>query len=268
MKKTIALSLFFHIFLFIAVSLLSAHLPGGSRKGTHEKVFFVKLEASANNADTEMPRDITATRNRTVVDTVVKKKESPPSEKQPTTTEQITVYPATASSHNIQRKNIPVETTVTETNVQDSNAQGLNNDEAPPNNGFTAHDEESKDGGLDIPHNQGHAVAVASPLFSSENNGVSEGKGKGVFPEKITDIIRHNIEKVKTYPLVARKRGIEGTVYISFGIGPDGEPQELKILKGSGSSILDNATLDIVKKAAPFPHVDIPVEVPVVFKLN
>ena len=44
MKKTIALSLFFHIFLFIAVSLLSAHLPGGSRKGTHEKVFFVNLE--------------------------------------------------------------------------------------------------------------------------------------------------------------------------------------------------------------------------------
>ncbi|MEF9438180.1 MAG: energy transducer TonB [Candidatus Mariimomonas ferrooxydans] len=84
----------------------------------------------------------------------------------------------------------------------------------------------------------------------------------------IIEIIKNSIERAKTYPLPAKKRGIQGTVYVSFRISPQGEPQYLKILKSSGSSILDTATLDIVKKAAPFPYVDIPVEVPVVFRLN
>lgn len=41
-----------------------------------------------------------------------------------------------------------------------------------------------------------------------------------------------------------------------------------KIRKGSGSSILDTATLDIVKKAAPFPHIDSLIMVPVVYRLR
>ena len=82
------------------------------------------------------------------------------------------------------------------------------------------------------------------------------------------ETIRSAIEKVKRYPVLARKRGIEGTVHIGFRINRLGEPENLEIIKGSGSSILDNATIAIVKKAAPFPGVDSSVEIPVVFKLT
>ena len=99
---------------------------------------------------------------------------------------------------------------------------------------------------------------------------LSRGSGEGRLAEGagIIEIIRNSIEKAKIYPILARKRGIEGTVYISFRVNSEGKPNDIKILNSSGSHILDNATLDIVKKAAPFPHIDSFVEVPVVFRLN
>jgi len=57
-------------------------------------------------------------------------------------------------------------------------------------------------------------------------------------------------ERTKAYPLLARKRGIEGTVYVSFRIAPDGKPEGITIRKSSGFGILDTATLDVIKKAA------------------
>jgi len=84
----------------------------------------------------------------------------------------------------------------------------------------------------------------------------------------IIDLIGSAIERVKTYPALARKRGIEGTVQVSFRITLTGEPEEIRIMKSSGFRILDRATLRVVKKAAPYPHLDRRVEVPVAYKLR
>jgi protein TonB len=98
---------------------------------------------------------------------------------------------------------------------------------------------------------------------------VSEaGTVDGVFPENIVEKIRDAIERNKTYPLIARKRRMEGTVHVGFRITPQGRPEEVRIMKSSGFAVLDRATVGIVERAAPFPYIDASLEVPVVFQLD
>ena len=82
------------------------------------------------------------------------------------------------------------------------------------------------------------------------------------------EIIRTAIEKVKSYPLIARKKKIEGTVLVSFRINKDGLPQGLQIIKSSGYHILDEEVSKIIKRAAPFPEVTHEIVAPITFKLT
>lgn len=82
------------------------------------------------------------------------------------------------------------------------------------------------------------------------------------------DLIRAAIEKAKTYPFLARKKKIEGTVIAAFRINAKGYPQDINIKKSSGFEILDSAAMKIVTKAAPFPHVVEPVEIPITFRIT
>lgn len=81
-------------------------------------------------------------------------------------------------------------------------------------------------------------------------------------------LIRAAIARSKIYPLLARKRRIEGAVVTGFRIDEKGCPQDLKIEKSSGHEILDSAALKIVTKAAPFPKVNGEIIVPITFKLT
>jgi TonB family protein len=91
------------------------------------------------------------------------------------------------------------------------------------------------------------------------------GKGNTSNPYAL---IRAAIEKARTYPFLARKKRIEGTVVIDFTINSKGYPQDIKIGKSSGSEILNSAAIKIVMKAAPFPAVDGKIAVPISFKLT
>jgi TonB family protein len=81
-------------------------------------------------------------------------------------------------------------------------------------------------------------------------------------------LITAAIEKAKTYPFLARKKKIEGTVIAAFRINAKGYPQDINIRKSSGFEILDSAAMKIVTKAAPFPHVVEPVEIPITFRIR
>jgi len=105
----------------------------------------------------------------------------------------------------------------------------------------------------------------------------SEPLGYGSPPSKQGDIgqkkdyyalITAAIEKAKTYPFLARKKKIEGTVIAAFRINAKGYPQDINIRKSSGFEILDSAAMKIVTKAAPFPHVVEPVEIPITFRIT
>lgn len=85
--------------------------------------------------------------------------------------------------------------------------------------------------------------------------------------DSIYAFIRSAIEKAKTYPFLARKKGIEGTVITVFAINSQGYPKNVRVEKSSGSEILDSAALNIIAKAAPFPRVDGHIVIPLTFSL-
>jgi protein TonB len=58
----------------------------------------------------------------------------------------------------------------------------------------------------------------------------------------------------KTYPLRARDKGIQGQVELSVTLDITGRAEQLDISRSSGSSLLDNAALDLVKTSLPFRH--------------
>jgi protein TonB len=76
------------------------------------------------------------------------------------------------------------------------------------------------------------------------------------------------------YPLIARRNGVEGTVYLRVVVTKDGRPAQVQVDRSSGSSALDNAALEAVKgwKFAPARRgqeaVEQPVLVPIVFRLE
>jgi TonB family protein len=80
--------------------------------------------------------------------------------------------------------------------------------------------------------------------------------------------IRALLEKVKNYPLLARERGLEGTVFISFAIDKKGLPQDVRIIKSSGYRILDEEARKMLKKASPFPEFNGEIKIPITFKLT
>ena len=77
----------------------------------------------------------------------------------------------------------------------------------------------------------------------------------GLFESERLRLIE-KLEESKTYPYAARKPGkeIQGSVGIVTIFDPAGNLVSCEIAKSSGSSILDWAAVDLVKKISPFKH--------------
>lgn len=112
----------------------------------------------------------------------------------------------------------------------------------------------------------GHfAGKVQSGDIIADNTKAASGKGVSASSYAL---IRAAIEKAKTYPILARKKKIEGTVITEFAINAKGFPENVRVRKSSGHEILDSAALNIISKAAPFPQIKEPVEIPITFSLT
>jgi TonB family protein len=81
-------------------------------------------------------------------------------------------------------------------------------------------------------------------------------------------VIVSSIERVKSYPRMARERGIQGVVHLRFRVKPEGEVDSVEIVKSSGSEILDTASVRTVYRAAPMPYVKGWIEVPIAYVLK
>jgi TonB family protein len=58
----------------------------------------------------------------------------------------------------------------------------------------------------------------------------------------------------KTYPALAREKGIEGNVGLSVRLDVAGSPESVSVRRSSGSGLLDDAALALVRRCLPFPH--------------
>jgi protein TonB len=69
--------------------------------------------------------------------------------------------------------------------------------------------------------------------------------------EALLAYIKDFIDKNLTYPAMARRRNIQGVVSVYFEIERNGELVSISASRSSGSSILDNAAVSLVKKMHP-----------------
>lgn len=120
----------------------------------------------------------------------------------------------------------------------------------------------SDSGPLD--HGKGDQITAFSG--SGQSGG---GGGPGSIAPYQWAVIESAIERSKSYPRMARERGIQGVVRVRFKLKPSGAVETVEIVKSSGYDILDEATVRTVYRASPLPYyTDGWVEVPMAYILN
>lgn len=77
------------------------------------------------------------------------------------------------------------------------------------------------------------------------------------------------------YPLLARRRGWEGTVWLSFVVAPDGELERIHVARGSGYDALDRSALTALRRIGNLPEARtrlggraLELELPVIYRLS
>ena len=248
-KKTIGISVVFHLIIFSAALLFSAGLFKGSGQNTDKKVFFVTLAVEESRLENTL---LVSNKKPSVQKKV---KEVQQRQKTQVVTEKSTeiVKPDVA----MEKAPEPIEEVVEDRDLRKQDTVEAGTKEKP---------ELDKDPDSIEDHQE---TAHSSMLTSvSEKTALRNGSARSGLSPSMIDLIGSAIERAKTYPVLARQRGMEGTVYVSFRVSQNGEPDEIEIKKSSGHRILDSATVKVVQKAAPYPLLNNRVEVPVAYRLK
>jgi TonB family protein len=96
--------------------------------------------------------------------------------------------------------------------------------------------------------------ANGSLLPSSVSLHVSEVRSSvGASTDHYRPLVLAILERAKRYPLLAQRRGLEGTVEITFMISPDGRLSDPELLGSSTYHVLDEATLAMVRRVGVVP---------------
>ena len=112
----------------------------------------------------------------------------------------------------------------------------------------------------------GEGPARVASLVPSAGPPASEAAGAE--RDRRIALIQARIQQALFYPRVARRRGVEGTVHVRFGIRQDGRVDGLAVARSSGHRLLDRASVKTIERAQPFHFIDGALEVPVVFRLT
>lgn len=108
----------------------------------------------------------------------------------------------------------------------------------------------------------GNGPGASSAPASPSRGGASPVPGYGY--------LREAIQREISYPAVARKMGWEGRVVVAFVILTDGAVRDVRVVRGSGFSVLDRNAVEAVRSASPFPRPSAEAEVrtPIVYRLD
>lgn len=87
-------------------------------------------------------------------------------------------------------------------------------------------------------------------------------------------LLLSHLEKHRRYPAAARARRAQGVTYVTFRMNRAGSVLSAQVTRSSGSSSLDHAALDTLKRAQPLPKIPedrpdpLELSVPVEFFVN
>lgn len=243
-KRTVAVSLFFHFLIVYGALLAIKNVP------MEERILFVEIgpavsDDTARNRDTVKPPR-TETRGQFPVPAPKRKKASPSSMNREKQTDSRTGEGVR------ERTPEPVPSSAGESSLP-----------ALPETGQVT-GKAGRQGSLER-GTDGLSVSLYDQAGTSMNS-VPSGLGSG--EQHLTKQIREAIERAKTYPALARKRRQEGTVVMEFSINSKGVPENIEITRSSGFSLLDGAAKETLIRAAPLPVVKGSIEVPITFILK
>lgn len=116
-------------------------------------------------------------------------------------------------------------------------------------------------------------VVSAGAAEASLGNATAErtlSRLAGEYVKRNYRYIQRRIRDRLVYPAPARKAGIQGTANVSFTIHEDGRVSAVTVLKSSGHSILDEAAMETIYAASPFPKPPAParIAIPIAFRLR
>jgi protein TonB len=94
--------------------------------------------------------------------------------------------------------------------------------------------------------------AAPAPSSRGGSGGTTQSAGTAEIASYRARILAH-LARHKTYPTAARSAGIEGRTIVSFTVTRDGNVTGVALAGASGSALLDEATLAMVRRALPFP---------------
>ncbi len=118
----------------------------------------------------------------------------------------------------------------------------------------------------------GTSAGVGSGLGTGVGSGAGVGTGSSVGagsggPSVLAEIWKR-INRNKYYPSMARRQGLEGKPKVTFVIDGDGSIARVHLAQSCGSSVLDNAAIETIRRAAPLPFYAGPITVTVRYSLE
>lgn len=90
----------------------------------------------------------------------------------------------------------------------------------------------------------------------AEGRAAAESRGaqtSALAPPHYLTAVFARVQQAKRYPAKAQARGDQGRAVVSISIRRNGALAEARLVRSSGSSLLDEATLEAMRRAAPFP---------------
>lgn len=91
-------------------------------------------------------------------------------------------------------------------------------------------------------------------LSGAADGSVHDASAEFINAKEYFEMLHLRIHSFKKYPEAARSNHIEGRVNVQFVLSSDGTLKEIKIMKSSRNKKLDEAAIDAIKNASPFPR--------------
>ena len=117
-----------------------------------------------------------------------------------------------------------------------------------------------------------HGGVVDAGAGFGSTDGVDGGPGRGSGSGRggigWHQLLRDRIERAKQYPPEARRQGMEGTAEVEFQVAKDGSVKEVMVVRSSGFPLLDQASMETIRRAAPLPVIPGTVRIAISYRLR